>query len=591
MKNILSVSLLLFAVLLPAGYAKTLEEEAEQWINTYTRAYQHLEYESEKATWLANTDINEANTQKQIVADKKLVEFEGNKETIRKAKDFLAGKDRLTPLTVKQLEVILYKAAKGPGTIPEVTAQLVEADARQTEALFGFQFKLKDGRKVTPNQIDDMLKNETDLAKRLEVWESSKEVGKGLKHGLARLRDLRNQVAREMGYRSFFDLETSDYGMKAAEMAQLMDQVVEELKPLYSQLYTWVKYKLAERYHQPVPGKIPAHWLTNRWGQEWPKIAAGIDFDDLFKDKTPQWIVQQAEKFYVSLGFQALPAVFWEKSDLYALPANSPRKKNTHASAWHLDLDKDVRSLMSVESNKYWFETTHHELGHIYYYLSYSTPQVPLLLREGANRGFHEGIGDLISIASLQQPYLRGIKILTPDIKIDGIQWLMEEALNNVVFIPWSAGVMTHFEYDLYEKNLPEKEFNKRWWYYVEKYQGIVPPEPRGEEYCDAASKTHINDDAAQYYDYAVAKLLEYQFHDYICKHILKTDPHHANYYNNKQVGAYLKSILSKGMTEDWRKLLKEKTGGDLSARAMLSYFKPLMAFLEKENQGRKIGF
>ena len=467
----------------------------------------------------------------------------------------------------------------------------MEADARQTEALFGFQYKLKDGRKVTPNRIDDMLKNETDLAKRLEIWECSKEVGKGLKQGLARLRDLRNQVAREMGYTSFFDLETSDYGMKAAEMAQLMDQVSEELKPLYSQLYTWVKYKLAERYHRPVPEKIPAHWLTNRWGQEWPRIVEGIDFDDLFKDKPPQWIVQQAEKFYVSLGFQALPAVFWDKSDLYALPADSPRKKNTHASAWHLDLDRDVRSLMSVENNKYWFETTHHELGHIYYYLSYSTPQVPLLLREGANRGFHEGIGDLIAIASLQQPYLREIKILTPDIKIDEIQWLLEEAFNNAVFIPWSAGVMTHFEYDLYEKNLPEKEFNKRWWYYVEKYQGIVPPAPRGEEYCDAASKTHINDDAAQYYDYAVAKLLEYQFHDYICKNILKTDPHNANYYNNKQVGAYLQSILSKGMTEDWRKLLKEKTGSDLSARAMLAYFKPLMAFLEKENQGRKIGF
>jgi peptidyl-dipeptidase A len=423
------------------------------------------------------------------------------------------------------------------------------------------------------------------------VWEASKEVGKGLKEGLVNLRQLRNKVAREMGYSSFFDKETSDYGMKADEMLALMDKVSGEIKPLYAQLYTWVKYKLAERYNQPVPDKMPAHWLPNRWSQEWPNIVESVDMDGLFKDKTAEWVIHQAERFYVSMGFPKLPQVFWDKSDLYPLSADAPRKKNTHATAWHMDMKDDVRSLMSVENNSYWFETTHHELGHIYYYISYSIPEVPLLLREGANRGFHEGIGDLISIASKQEPYLREIGILTDDIKVDKIQWLLNEALTNVVFMPWGCGVMTHFEYDLYEKNLPKEEYNKRWWEYVEKFQGIVPPSQRGEDYCDPATKTHINDDPAQYYDYAVAKLLQYQLHDYISKNILKTAANDANYLNNKEVGTYLKSILSTGMTRDWRELLKEKTGEELSARAMLDYFAPLMEFLKKENEGRTIGF
>jgi peptidyl-dipeptidase A len=45
----------------------------------------------------------------------------------------------------------------------------------------------------------------------------------------------------------------------------------------------------------------------------------------------------------------------------------------------------------------------HHELGHIYYFLSYSTLQVPYLLRAGANRAFHEGIGDLMGLATDQR--------------------------------------------------------------------------------------------------------------------------------------------------------------------------------------------
>ncbi|MCP5048263.1 MAG: M2 family metallopeptidase [bacterium] len=565
-----------------------VEKEAQEFLDSYAKTFQALDYEASKASWASNTDIKPENTEKEIAAEKKKVAFVGKKEIVEKVKALLKHKDQLKPLTAKQLSIVLYKAAEGPATIAETTNKLVEAEAVQNQNLFSFEYMV-DGKNVVPNEIDNMLKAETDPARRLKLWEATKEVGKGLKDGLANLQHLRNTVAREMGYSSFFDLEASDYGMKAGEMVQLMDKVIEEVKPLYAQLYTWVKYKLAERYNQPVPDKMPAHWLPNRWSQEWPDIVESVDMDALFKDKTPEWIVQQAERFYVSMGFPKLPQVFWDKSDLY--PTDGSRKKNTHASAWHMDWDKDMRSLMSVANNSYWFETTHHELGHVYYYISYSTPQVPLLLRRGANRGFHEGIGDLISIASKQEPYLREIGILTDDIKVDKIKWLLNEALSNVVFMPFGSGVMTHFEYDLYEKNLPKEEFNKRWWEYVEKYQGIVPPTERGEEFCDAATKSHINNDPAQYYDYSVAKLLQYQFHDYICKNILKTATNNANYLNNKEVGKYLQSILSVGNTVDWRKFLKEKTGEDLSARAMLTYFEPLMEFLEKENEGRKIGF
>jgi peptidyl-dipeptidase A len=585
------ILIVIFFLVSYTGCRKDHEAEAQKFLDTYTRTYQALDYESSKGSWLANTDINEKNTQIRITARKKLVQFKGKKDNITTAKELLTHKEHLKPVTVKQLEAVLYEAAKGPGTIPEVTANLVEAEARQTEALYSFEFKLADGQRVNPNEIDRMLLEETDVDKRLKIWQASKEVGRGLKKGLVRLRDLRNGVAREMGYTSFFDLETSDYGMKAQEMVELMDRVYREIKPLYAHLYTWVKYKLAERYNQPVPAKMPAHWLPNRWAQEWPNIVEGVDLYKLFEEQTPRWVVQKAENFYVSMGFSRLPEVFWEKSDLYPVSADSKRKKNTHASAWHLDLDHDVRSLMSVENNSYWFETTHHELGHIYYFLSYSTPDVPVLLRGGANRGFHEGIGDLIGIASKQAPYLREINLLTDEVEIDQIQWLLNEALSNIVFIPWSAGVMTHFEYDLYENNLPEDEFNRRWWSYVEQYQEVLPPAFRGEEYCDAASKTHINNDPAQYYDYAMAKLLQYQFHDYICKHILKTSPHEANYYNSKEVGDYLRGIMSYGQTRDWRELLREKTGEDLSARAMLAYFKPLLEFLQKENEGRKLIF
>ena len=146
---------------------------------------------------------------------------------------------------------------------------------------------------------------------------------------------------------------------------------------------------------------------------------------------------------------------------------------------------------------------------------------------------------------------------------------------------------MSVFEHDLYAKNLSPDQFNKRWWEIVKQYQGIVPPSDRGEEYCDPATKTHINDDPAGYYDYALSFVLLFQVHDYIAKNILHQDVHSTNYFGNKDVGKFIQDIMSPGGTGDWRKLLKDKTGEDLSARAMLDYFSPLMAWLKEQNKDR----
>ena len=45
---------------------------------------------------------------------------------------------------------------------------------------------------------------------------------------------------------------------------------------------------------------------------------------------------------------------------------------------------------------------------------------------------------------------------------------------------------------------------------------------------------------------------------------------------------------MQPGASVDWRKVLKQSTGEELNANAMLEYFQPLMNWLKKENQGRK---
>lgn len=570
-----------------------LQNDAQKYLDSYSSRYKELYYTSSKANWKLNTHIVEGDSTTKLEtekADKALAEFTGSKENIAEARKYLAQKENLKPIQVKQLEAILYNAANNPSTVKDIVDKRIKAETAQTEKLFGFDFKI-DNQSVTTNEIDDILKKETNPAKRLAAWQASKEVGKGLKDGLVNLQDLRNKTVQALGYDDYFSYQVSDYGMTTKEMLDLNKQFVAELMPLYRELHTHARYELAKRYGvSKVPDYLPAHWLPNRWGQDWSAMVdvKGVDLNSVLQPKGAEWIVKQAERFYVSLGLDKLPQSFYERSSLYPLPKDAGYKKNNHASAWHMDLEHDVRSLMSIEPNAEWYETTHHEFGHIYYFLLYTNPNVPVLLRNGANRAFHEAIGSMLGLAAMQKPFLQNLDLIPADTETDEMQSLLKEALNYVVFIPWSAGVMTEFEYDLYANNLPEDQYNSKWWEIKKKYQGIVSPTERGEEYCDAASKTHINDDAAQYYDYAISYIILFQLHNHIATKILHEDPHATNYYGSKEVGDFLKSILSPGASVDWRKLMRETLGEEISAKAMLDYFQPLMEYLKKENEGRK---
>ncbi|OUJ72280.1 M2 family metallopeptidase [Hymenobacter crusticola] len=566
--------------------------QAEAFLKQYSAEYQRLYTQSSEAEWRSNTHIvpgDTTNSGATARANERAAAFAGSAENIQRLRQFLEHKEQLSEIQVKELQTALYNAANSPQTVADVVKRRIKAEAAQTEKLYGFDYKYN-GKSVTTNDIDELLRTERNPQKRQAVWEASKAIGPTLKEGLLNLRGLRNQTVQALGYTDFFSYQASDYGMSREEMMALVRKINEELRPLYRELHTYARYELAKKYGvKQVPDYLPASWLPNRWGQDWSAMVdvKGVNLDATLAKKGPEWQVKQAERFYQSLGFQALPAVFWEKSSLYPLPAGATYKKNNHASAWHMDLEHDVRSLMSVEANTEWYETTHHELGHIYYYLTYTNPEVPPLLRQGANRAYHEAMGSLMGLAASQKPFLVGLQLMDPKTQTDQTQTLLKEALNYVTFIPFSSGVMSEWENSFYADNLPADQLNTKWWELVKKYQGIVPPTPRGEQYLDPATKTHINDDPAQYYDYALSYVILFQLHDHIAKQILHQDPHATNYYGSKEVGNFLRDIMRPGSSKDWRAVLKEKTGEDLSARAMVDYFQPLMAYLKQQNKGR----
>src|SRR4051794_14307061 len=257
--------------------------ELEKFLSAYNKEYQRLNYASGLAEWASNTHIVEGDSSNSVRtrrANEELARFVGSADNITRIRGFLAQRERLTPLQARELQVMLYAAAEKPQTAAAIVSQRIAAETEQTEKLYGFQFKLN-GKPVTPNEIDDALRTSKKLPERLAVWQASKEVGPTLKPGLLRLRDLRNQVVQALGYPDYFNYQVSEYEMSTDEMLRLNDDLIRDLRPLYRELHTWARYELAKRYGVPVPDELPAHWLPNRWGQDWSSLVdvKGLDVD------------------------------------------------------------------------------------------------------------------------------------------------------------------------------------------------------------------------------------------------------------------------------------------------------------------------
>jgi peptidyl-dipeptidase A len=134
--------------------------------------------------------------------------------------------------------------------------------------------------------------------------------------------------------------------------------------------------------------------------------------------------------------------------------------------------------------------------------------------------------------------------------------------------------------------------YNRAWWDLRRKYQGVAPESPRGEEFFDPGAKYHVPGNVP-YSRYFLAHILQFQFHRELCRVAGYTGPlHQCSIYGSKEAGAKLNAMLEMGASRPWPEALEAMTGSrQIDATAIIDYFAPLMAYLEKENKGRPIGW
>ena len=583
----------------PAADAKPTAAEADAFVAEVNQAIRNEYPEVASAQWVSVTYIN---------GDTQMLAAKANERSLGKLGERIEQSKRfngveLSPETARGLHLLKLQA---PMPAPKDAAKLSELTqiATRMEGAYGAgrycsgEGEAKVCREL--GELETVLRTSRDYDAQLDAWAGWHTISPAFRADYTRFVELVNEGSRELGFANTGELWRSGYDMSPAEFEAEADRLWDQVKPLYQDLQCYVRGKLEQTYGEKgsVDGMIPAHLTGNMWAQQWGNIwdlvepykgAGSLDITaGLVKQGyDAEKMVRKAEEFYTSLGMPALPASFYEKSQLL-----KPRDRDVvcHASAWDMNFQGDVRIKMCIQPTEDEFTTIYHELGHIYYYLAYN--HLPPLFQSGAHDGFHEAIGDTIVLAMTPE-YLASIGLVDqPTTSQEAlINSQLRMALDKVAFLPFGK-LIDQWRWAVFDGRVAPADYNKAWWELRAKYQGVAPASPRGEEFFDAGAKYHVPGNTP-YTRYFLSHILQFQFYKALCDAAGHQGPlHTCSYYGNAEAGAKFWAMLQKGQSQPWQKTMAELTGGEqMDARAILDYFAPLQTWLKEQNAGKTCGW
>eukprot|EP01095_Lingulamoeba_sp_RSL-Kostka_P017815 TRINITY_DN9498_c0_g1_i1.p1 TRINITY_DN9498_c0_g1~~TRINITY_DN9498_c0_g1_i1.p1 ORF type:complete len:723 (-),score=260.59 TRINITY_DN9498_c0_g1_i1:106-2274(-) len=584
--------------------------DVSKWLQTVNMKLEALESTDELFWYDWNTDINEENEALAIEADKLLSIFKNEAITnITKFSD-----DEINALSdAEKRELYLLRVLNDipPLKDEDDNEQLSKLIADMSGIYSTNTIALPGGGTGYLTDAEDFMANSFNYTQLGLVWYEWRYGVRSMKSKYEQMVELSNKGAQQIEFNDTGDLWKSRFDMSAKDFEKLVDKLWNDLKPLYSSLHCYVRSRLNTFYNEQnsqivfdgidqdgnevFQEPIPAHILGNMWAQDWSNIydivvpfpeASTPDISPQLQDKTPVNMVQYAENFFSSLGLGDLPHKFWDHSML-----SKPEDKDVvcHASAWDIDRgneesDEDVRLKMCIEKTQSDLITIHHELGHIYYYKQYRTQ--PQLFRNGANNGFHEGIGDTIALSTTPD-YFQKIDLL-PDFVSDeksDMNQLMMKGLEKIAFLPFGL-LIDKWRWDVFSGKTKPEDYTNDWWYYRNYYQGVQTPFVLSEEDFHPGAKFHVPSDVP-YIRYFLAAIYQFQFHEALCKLAGHEGPlYKCSIYESEEAGAKLKEMLSLGASKPWQEALGvilDQEDADISASSLLKYFKPLHDWLNDQ--------
>ena len=506
-------------------------------VSSLETRFSDIETRFHEAYWQSQIQSTSENDRRRSELELEVRRLKGDPDAFRQVEEALASGIH-EPLLRRQLEVLRLSLA-GNQMQDEQRAALVSLSTA-VEAEFASYRPEVDGRRLSENDVEEILSKENDVDLRRRAWEGSKEIGGRVATRVRELARLRNEVARDLGYADYYQL-----GLDLQELdEEWLFDVLGELERLTEEPFrSWkgeLDASLRERFNAST--LYPWHY-ADPFFQSLPPESR-VTINHFFEGSSAHKL---SELTFSGWGVDLSRVM--ERSDLY------PRDdKSQHAFCLHVDRGDDVRILANIVPGERWVEIMLHESGHAAYDVSIDM-DLPYLLRRAAHIFVTEAIAILSGRMMRRPEWLVEIARADPK-EVAAIEDPLGRASSaqSLLFTRWGL-VVVHFERALYAD--PEGDLDARWWELVERFQLVTPP-PRSAP--DWAAKIHVAAAPVYYQNYLLGEMLASQL-EATCRGEV------GGLVGDERAGSFLEErVFRKGSSVRWDELVKQATGRGLEA-------------------------
>ena len=212
------------------------------------------------------------------------------------------------PLLSRELELI-YNAFASNQFDEELMEKIITLSTGVEEKFATFRVTFK-GEEITDNRVDDILNESVDSIELEEVWRASKKIGNAVVDDVKKLVEMRNESARMMGYRNYYDMSLTLSEQNPDDIEKLFDELDLLTRPAFVKLKDEIDTFLSNRLSVPKENLMPWHY-QDKYFQHGPHIYS-VDLDAYYRDKD---IVKLTRDYFEGIGLNIDDLI--EKSDLF----------------------------------------------------------------------------------------------------------------------------------------------------------------------------------------------------------------------------------------------------------------------------------
>jgi peptidyl-dipeptidase A len=534
-----------------------MKQELTDFIKKHDSALIPLYKQTTLASWEAAISGKPEDFKKAEEFNIRMMALYANKESLKKLEEIKVSGLITDSLLNRQLDVLYRSFLMAKADTGKLNA-MVRMGTMIEQKYGNFRTEVK-GKKLSDNDVEEILGSSKDVKYQKEVWEAQKKIGPIVADDIKKLVQIRNEVAKELGFKNYHDMSLTLSDQDPKEVSSLFDELDSLTTVAFAQAKVEIDTYFVKYYNLKSTDELMPWNYQNRFFQEAPKIF-DVDLDKYYKDKNLETLVTT---YYEGIGLPMEEII--KNSDLYEKPG-----KNQHAFCTDIDNAGDVRVLCNIKSNSYWMNTILHEFGHAVYDKNIDTT-LPFILRDPAHTFTTEAIANMFGRFSANPQWIKDMTGISEEEKMNiAVNSFKTIRLQQLVFSRW-AQVMYRFEKSMY--NNPEQDLNKLWWDLVEKYQLLKRPAGRNEP--DWAAKIHIATYPCYYHNYLLGELLASQLYYYIVGNVIKSDDYKfQSFAGKKEVGTFLRDkVFMPGSRWYWNEMIEKATGEKLTAKYYAKQF------------------